>query len=36
MPGVRHALRAADRLLCRLGRACCVGRSRAELRRVIR
>jgi hypothetical protein len=36
MSTVLRALRFADRLLCRLGRSCCVGRSQAELRRVVR
>jgi hypothetical protein len=26
---IAEALRAADRMLCRLGRSCCVGRSQA-------
>ena len=33
---VLRLLRSADRLLCRVGASCCVGRSQVELRRVIR
>ena len=30
---IADALRAADRMLCRLGRSCCVGRSQAAWNR---
>ena len=36
MSTVLRILRSADRLLCRLGRSCCVGRSQVELRRTLR